>query len=219
MMKFYDFSHNTAYMHGLPEIEEIVHGLVDAGSCPSCGICRRFPKGDLQVRLENRQARFWPDVIACGDYPCLVVSENFVNSAQGCGIRLVLGGKVEFDEANVSNLSIDDALQYFWIDGMMHFAAKMDFIASGYVDVHFCEECGNRSDNISLTYDKRHADPPPPTVFEYDSKSGLDLFTTDLAPTAFFCTDRMLECARRNKLTNIAFCPVEQGVFGEPLKY
>ena len=87
----------------------------------------------------------------------------------------------------------------------------MDFDASGYVDVRFCGICANRTDDISLTFNRQRADPPPPTVFEYDEKTGHDLFTTDLSPCAFFCTDRVLEIVKKYKLTNIAFYPCEEG--------
>ncbi len=219
MTQFYEIDHNTAYTRGVPEIYEIVDGLVDCGTCSTCGVSRREPSGDLRVRLGKTRAKFWPDAIACGEYPCFVVSERFVNAMRECGVRLELGGEVEFVEPNESGLSLDDAPQYYWIDGKQHFAARMNFEASGYVDVRFCPECGVRSDNISMTHRRQHADPPPGTVFDYDETSGLDLFTTDLAPTAFFCTEQVFECARRNKLTNLYFSPVEKGAIGEPVKY
>ena len=202
----------------MPETREIVEGLDDRGTCPTCGVGRRTPIGDLQVRLGKTRARVWPDVIACGDYPCFVISDRFLDAMQECGIRVVLGGRVDFVGCNETGLSLDDAPQYYWVDGSRCRAAKMDFEASGYVDVRFCPECGVRSNDVSRTYDRQHADPAPGKVFEYDSSSGLDLFTTDLAPTAFFCTQRVLDCARQHKLINLAFVPVEEGVVGEPLK-
>jgi hypothetical protein len=137
-----------------------------------------------------------------------------------CGIRLILGGKAGFIEPVENGLSLTEAPSYFWIDGPRHFAGKMDFEASGYVDNRLCPECGRRTANISLTYDRQHyTQPPPPTVLHHDEASGMDLFTTDLAPTAFFCTERVLECAKTNKLTNLSFRPAEEGVYGKPVKY
>jgi hypothetical protein len=219
MMKFYDISHNTAFNLGMPEIEEIVEGLSDYGSCPTCGGSRLYPAGDIRVRLGKTRAKMWPDAIACGEYPCFVISEHFARAIRECRIQLELGGKVEFVNPIASGLPIDDAPTYYWIDGKQHFGGRMDFETSGYVDVQFCEECGNRTDNISLTYDRQHTNPPPPIVFDYDYDSGLDLFTTDLSPTAFFCTDRLLNCAKQHKLTNLSFCAVEDGAFAEPVKY
>jgi len=219
MMQFYDISHNTSYTPGVPEIEEIIKGIEDKGPCPVCGVSRRYPVGDPRVRLGKTRARFWPDAIACGDYPLFVVSERFVDAMRSCGIRLELGGTVRFVEPNRSGLSLDEAPQYYWIDGTRHFAATMDFEESGYVNVQFCSVCGARSEDIGRTYERQHADPPPGIVFDYDASSKLDLFTTDLAPTAFFCTEKVFDCARQHRLTNLYFSPVEKGAMGKPMKY
>jgi len=117
-----------------------------------------------------------------------------------------------------AGLSPADAPSYFWIDGERHLAGRMDFEASGYVDVRFCPECGTWSDDIERTYDRRHAEPPPPVVIDYDIDSGLKLFATDLAPTMFFCTERVLACAREHGLINLAFRPSERGVRAKPVK-
>lgn len=218
MTQFYDISHNTAYKRGMPEIYEIVEGLEDKGSCPTCGVGRRAPTGDLQVQLGKTRARVWPDMIACGDYPCFVVSERFVTTMRECGVHVELGGRVDFVGPNESGLSLEAAPQYFWVDGERCRAGKMDFEASGYVDVRFCPDCGVRSNDIGRTYDLQHSDPPPGQVFDYDASSGSDLFTTDLAPTVLFCTNRVVDCARQHKLTNLAFRPAEQGIVAEPLK-
>lgn len=218
MTQFYSICNNTAYQRGMPEIQDIVAGIDDHGACPACGSGRRKPVGDLRVRLGRTRARRWPDLLACGDYPCFVASDRFLAAMRESGINVTLGGRVDFVEPNKSGLSFDDAPQYYWVDGERCRAAKMDFEASGYVDVRFCPECGVRSNDISRTYDRRHAEPPPGEVFAYDEASGLDLFTTDLAPTVFFCTDRVFECAKKHRFINIAFYPVEKGRLGEPLQ-
>lgn len=218
MSMFYDISHNTAYKRGMPEIYEIVSGVVDTGNCPTCGVRRRLPSGDLQVRLGKTRARLWPDLLGCGDYPCFVISDRFLTAMKNCGSEVPLGGRIDFVGTNDTGISLDDAPEYFWVDGNQSRAGKMDFEASGYVDVQFCPDCGVRSNDISRTYDRQHADPVPGQIFDYDESSGFDLFTTDLAPTAFFCTSRFYGCARKHNLTNIAFRPTEQGLVGEPLK-
>lgn len=218
MTQFYDIMHNTAYKRGMPEIEEIVSGIKDSGPCPVCGVGRREPAGDLSVKLGTTRARTWPDLLACGDYPCFVISERFLKSLLDCGLQVILGGRVNFTGKNESGLSLEIAPQYYWVDGERSCAGKMDFDASGYVDVRFCPKCGVRSNDISQTYDKQHANPAPGQIFEYDELSGLDLFTTDLSPTAFYCTERVLDCVRRKKLINVGLIPAEQGVIGKPLE-
>jgi hypothetical protein len=210
-MQFYSIDDNTAHQQGMPEIYRIVEGMVTDGRCGTCGVLKRHPSGDLRVQFGKTRADTWTDIIACGDYPCFVVSERFVDAMRACGVRLERGGKVGFVEPVLNGLSLDDAPQYYWIDGKRHFAATMDFEASGYVDVRFCPECGTRSDNISATHQRQHSSPPSGDVFDYDASSGHDLFTTDLSPTAFFCTNAVIECARRHRLTNLRFIPVEAG--------
>ncbi len=211
MTRFYSFSDNSSHNRGMPVIYKIAEGMIDPGPCPRCGIDGREPSGDLKVVLPKQRGKAWPDAMACGGYPLLVVSERFVKAMQECGIRLELGGKITFTGPCPRGLSLDEAPQYFWVDGRRHFAGRMDFEASGYVDVRFCEECGYRSDNVAETHRRREGPPPLPYVFEYDASRGHDLFTTDLSPTAFFATDRVLECARKHRLINLRFTPVEAG--------
>lgn len=219
MREFFSIRHNTAYKRGMPEIEEIASGLIHAEPCSVCGIARRRPGGDLTVRLGDTRARRWPDALACGDYPCFVVSGRLVAAMSECGIALVLGGRVSLAGPPPRGLSLEEAPTYFWVDGSRCQAAKMDFEASGYVDVRFCPGCGLFGSDISRTYQRQHySDPPPGEVFSYDESLGHEVFTTDMGPTVFFCTERVLQCARKHKLTNVAFRRVEEGVYAVPLK-
>ena len=130
-----------------------------------------------------------------------------------------LGGAVEILEPVENRLSLEFAPPYFWVDGERHRAARMDFEASGHVGVAFCEDCGGRHNDVIATFDRQHAAPPPPVVFDYDANSGLELFTTDLSPYAFFCTERVFRCVRENRLHNVAFIRVEDGYRGPRVKY
>jgi hypothetical protein len=220
MMQFYKIRHNTAYKRGMPEIYEILSGLREHGRCPECGVSRREPVGDLIVQMGKTKARMWPDVIACGDYPCCVISNRFVSAMRESGIGFILGGTVSFADPLRNGLSLAVSPGYVWVDGARSRAGKMDFEASGFVDVKFCPVCGTRSDDISRTHRRQHdTNPPPGQVFTYDESLGLDLFTTDISPTYFFCTQRVFDCAKKYRLTNISFCRVEEGSHCEPLKY
>ena len=109
---------------------------------------------------------------------------------------LKLAGKIELVGGGPSAVITDGAPKYLWIDGRRLLGARLNFDASGFVDVQFCETCGNRTDNVRSTYDRQHINPPPPITIKGGSLVGLDLFTTDLfAPTGFFGTDRLLGCA------------------------
>lgn len=218
MTSYYGISDNTFDKDGMPWIQSIVDGLVDIGRCL---VCQRGQSklGDLKVLMQDERAKYWPDVLGCGAYPCFVVSQRFVDSMRKDGIRLVLGGGVKILEPVENELSLKDAPPYYWVDGKRHRAAKMDFEASGYVDARFCRECGAFSSDISATNSRQHADPPPPITFHYDEGSGYDLFTTDMSWAYFLCTERVLRCASLNKLTNIEFTRVEDGRHGKSITY
>ena len=217
MTRYFSIRHNTARNRRFPEICKIVDGVIDSGPCPTCKSGRRKPDGTLRVLVARRQAALWPDVIACGDYPCLVVSNRFVAAMRSCGVVMYIGGDVVVVDADGSPCSIDLNPMYAWIDGAASVSAVMNFEASGFVDVRFCPSCRIRSNDISRTYDRQHVASHPGYVLTYNSAIGLDVFTSDLSPTAFFCTQRVVDCASQNKLTNIAFRPLEQAGVGEPI--
>ena len=218
MTSYFRISHNTFGNRGMPWIQSIVDGLTDEDTCPACDQ-GQSQLGDLKVLMQDECASYWPDVLGCGAFPCFVISQRFVDNMRKDGICIELGGTVEILEPVENGLSLDESPTYFWIDGKKHHAAKMDFEASGYVDPRFCPECGSFSYNVGATADREHAVPPPPIVFDHNVESGHDLFTSDLSWTYFFCTDRILQSASRNGLTNIRFTRVEDGARGQAIKY
>lgn len=219
MSHLYEFGHNRAFSTGEPEIEEIANGIADLGTCKSCRGSLRHLDGDLAVRLGSHRSNCWSDVLPCGDYPALVISEKFASACGDAGVEITIGGVVQIVEPLENGLAIESSPQYLWVDGNRHFGAKVDFEASGYVGVRFCSECGRRMDDVAATYDRQHATPPPPTVFIEGSYTGLDLFTTDISPTAFFCTQKVVDLATEHRLTNCRFTPVEAGLNGQPIDY
>ena len=117
MTAFYSLRHNSAYRAGVPQIYEIVEGLFDNGPCLSCRAPVRFPAGDLLVKLGDSPVDHWPDVMACGDYPCFVVSSRFLSAMGACQIATVLGGGIDFVSPVPSGLSLLDSPKYYWLDG------------------------------------------------------------------------------------------------------
>jgi len=196
----------------MPWIAEFTQGEVALDRCPICGVKRRFPQGDMRALLEPIGTQ-WPDLIGNGDLVELfVVSGRFVEALRSCGIRVELGGRVEFDEPGPKRLSLADAPEYFWVDGEQHLAAKMDYEASGFVGTEYCAACGSRSFDIAASKVTSY-------VFEYDATSGLDLFTTDMNPRVFFCTERVLECCRDHRPTNVAIRPLEEMSRAKSIKF
>jgi hypothetical protein len=204
-MNYYDIEDNNDYDTRAPEISEIIEGLFNKGSCIKCGHEQRYTAGDILTRLVVKNNHFWPDAMQCCSYPCFVVSDKFIEVMKNSQVKLFIGGKVLFaSPTKGKNLPLDNAPSYYWLDGKKHLAGKMDFDASGFVGVRFCDVCGNRTHDISKTYDRQHYSEQKFThKFSVEKSLGLDIFTTDLSPTAFFCNEKLRKLIKLNKLTNL----------------
>ena len=215
MSRFFSIEDRSFRARGMPWIGEFTHGVVTTEQCRICKVTRLIPWGDMRARLWEDKGTQWPDLIGTGHLTgLLVASGRFVEALQSCGVRVELGGRVEFEEPGPKRLALVEAPDYYWVDGEQHLAAKMDFAASGFVGVEYCPGCGAWSDDVKAP--RRSKDP---YVFDYDASSGLDLFTTDMSTHYFFCTERVLECAREYKLTNVAIIRLEDGPLADPIKY
>ena len=212
MSRFFRIKDRTFDARGMPWIAEFTHGVVATEQCRTCTVRRRFPRGDMRALLEPIGTQ-WPDLIGNGDLVGLFVSSGrFVEALRSCGVRVELGGRVEFEEPGPMRLALAEAPDYYWVDGEQHLAAKMDFEASGFVGVEYCPECGARGYDVRATKITQY-------IFDYDATSGLDLFTTDMSRQTFFCTERVFECVRAHKPTNVRITRVEDGPDAKPIKF
>lgn len=206
--QFFRVSDDTACHRDFPWIMRIVRGTdYPVLPCPECGALKTRFQGDLAAVLEDGRGRQWPDVLGCGAYPLLVVSERVLEAWRNDEIgEFPIGGRVICLPPLPSPLKNSVPSAYFWLDGEKMLGAKLDFEASGYVGVQFCSTCGRRWDNVSATYDRQHAQQWSYTIL-HDTWSGSHLFTTDLSPSAFFCTSKLVEGARRHRHSNFRFMP------------
>ena len=211
MKGFYEICDRTFHTRGMPWIARFTEGVVELDKCAACGAPTHFPRGDMRALLEPKGTQ-WPDLIGTGGLGLFVSSVRFVEALRSHGVRVELGGRVEFDEPGPDRLALAKAPDYYWVDGERHLAARMDFEASGFVGVWYCPECGGRRENVQATRVTQY-------TFDYDAASGLDLFTTDMSPNAFFCTELVLECAREHKPANVVITRVEDGPKAKPIKY
>jgi hypothetical protein len=211
MTRFFSVLDNSFHTRGFPWAWRIVVGLDNKGECPECQGPLAQPEGDLQVLLERNKGSKWPDVLGCGAYPLFIVSERVLEAWRNDKVgEFPIGGRVSFSAPLPKKLERTNPPSYFWLDGAKMLGAKLDFDASGFVGVQFCGTCGRRWDNVKATYDRQHS-LPWAYVFVDGTWTGSNLFTTDLSPTAFFCTERVVETARKHQLTNFRFVPVEEG--------
>ncbi|MCY3820166.1 MAG: hypothetical protein OXH52_12510 [Gammaproteobacteria bacterium] len=202
--RFYRIQDRTLFARGMPWIGEFTDGVVRTDECKICGAARLWPTSVMRARLDPNRGTQWPDMIGDGHLVWLfIASGRFVEALREEDIRVELGGRIGFTAPAPKRLSLADAPAYHWMDPERHRAAKMDYAASGFVGVERCASCGRQSYDIKASRSDQS-----PQVFDYDTSSGLDLFTTDMG-MGFYCTERVLECATKHRLTNVAFWPVE----------
>jgi hypothetical protein len=155
MTAFYKVSHNSFETHGFPWAQKILCGLNLVRVCYACAQeGRRIyrPCGEVEILLEKRKGNRWPDVLGCGSWPLFIVSGRVLDDWQQSGVQDILACPVRIVGPLPKRLQGLPVPEYFWLDGENMFGARLDFEASGFVDVSFCPECGTRMDDISATY-------------------------------------------------------------------
>lgn len=214
MTRFFSISDNSFNVRGFPWVQEIFRGLELVKICYTCvreGRRIERPRGELEVSLERGKGNRWPDILGCGAWPLFIVSGRVLDAWDKAGISDILRYPLKIAEPLPVRLRSICPPEYVWLDGEQMLGGELDFDASGFVGVSFCPECHTPIYEIAATYDRQHATKMPLTIIE-ESWNGKDLFTTNLSPTAFFCTEKVLDCANANKHSNFRFIPSEVAV-------
>jgi hypothetical protein len=224
MTRFFSVRDNSFHTRGYPWIVRIVTGIEYQGTpCPDCG---RIPSpsltGDVEVKLEKNEANRWPDVVGCGAKSMLIVSERVISAWRMDGIgNIPAGGRVTFLSPLPCPLQCKESPSYLWVNETLLGGARLDMQASGFMGLRFCSRCECYSWDVGATYDRQHCKPWS-YVFAKGSWSGAHLFTAPPAHSGegrggmLFCTERVVECAKKHRLTNFRFVPIE---LGDPTSY
>ncbi|MBI2863281.1 MAG: hypothetical protein HYX94_01800 [Chloroflexi bacterium] len=198
-VNFYRFGNNSSYnrrftwaMSIIPR-SEMVYRV-----CPRCSAVQHYPSGAFDVIVERGSQ--YPDVLGCGAYPFLIVSEEVIAVWIDAGISSFYTFPV--DVAKVQSRKLRDIRppQYFRveIDGR----CQIDLAASGIEVITLCAECHHLVTRPSLA---------PGFRMVPGSWDGSDLFRDpDFYPRVNFCTQSVLDLAREHQLTNFRFDPMDQ---------
>ncbi len=210
--KFYSIDDNSLLVSGFPWIDELNEGFGLVSYCKRENRSLYYGKGEMVAKLDKNKGTKWPDILGCGAYPFLILSERVINCWKEEGIGTFPLNKIKITLPLPKKLSEGKPPHYYWIDGAKLHGAKINFEASGYVSVKYCPECGTRSDDIAKTFQNQHAkDKKFSYVFHDKTWNGLNLFTTDISDTMYFCTEKVLDSVKVNKFTNFRFIPIEEG--------
>lgn len=216
-VKFFRVSHNTFGTRGFPWISTISEGLKDTYRCYKCGRVKTYAEGDITGILEKEKGTKWSDVLGCGHFPLFIISSRILEAFDKEQLLTFPYHRVFIEKPYPKRLDEQYMPDYYWVDGLKMLGAELDFEASRFVDNTFCSECGTRTYNIEKTFELQ--DKGFSYIFKKDTWNGSNLFVTELSHTALFCTDKIFECAKKYKLTNFKFTPIEDGNNLTGIKY
>jgi hypothetical protein len=194
--EFYTFGDNTFSNRGftwaasIHPRSEVVHQI-----CPTCGSVKHYPIGEFDVTVERGSK--YPDILGCGAFPFLIVSEKVVRAWKGAGLSCFHTydiGVVGIKSTKLRN-EIPPAYFRIEIDGR----CQIDLEASGAKIIRFCPDC-------------QHLETVPPVITNFrmipDSWDGSSLFRDiRLYPCVNFCTQNILDIVFQQELTNFFFEP------------
>jgi hypothetical protein len=203
--RLYTFRDNSRETRGFTWAMSIIpQSAMTIESCPHCTHYAEYPSGEFDVIVEGGVK--YPDVLGCGAYSFLIVSDKVINAWHGAGITSFHTFRVGVADVRSAKLSILIPPPYYGveIDGR----CRVDLAASGFEIVQSCPACGHvRTTRRDLNNS---------FVMVKDSWDHSSLFRDlDLFPRVIFCTRTILDVAQRNGITNFRFQPMQAGSFSD----
>jgi len=198
-MQFYHVGHDAFSQDMWPWAVTLHPRLSEiSASCDVCNIGRlypeKYPERSFTVDVEGGSA--YPDVLACGAYPLLIVSEAVIEdweSQQVTGYEKfpVNIGRVEEVKNKLANPP-----QYYHIK--VNGRCLLNLNAMGVEVAFHCPKCG---------YTEIRNRPLMGCKFVIVSATwdGSDLFVNPYFPAVVFCSRRVFELAGQNRRTNFRF--------------
>lgn len=192
-MAFYRLRNNSAHERSWMYAVSIrpTSPLVD-WYCLDCGHSASYPSGSFDVVLEG--GADYPDLLQCGAYPLLIVSDRVLEAWREAGIR-------SFQEYPVGIDSVESVPQnpkpprYYRVE--ITGTCMIDFSASGAAIKKHCRRCGE-IETDPMVIPRFH-------VLE-GSWDSQDLFRDQrYFPRVSFCTQKLVDVVRAHSLTNFRF--------------
>jgi ankyrin repeat protein len=200
MTNFYEISHNS-FRH--PWISKVISGADQYRECTSCH-CRSWVANDLIAMLERSASpKRWPDIIGNGHMVGLrILSERCLEFFEAEGLGALPTKKVTI--INPRGIYTDVPPYYVLIPDEI-IGANVDLEKSGFVNARVCPTCKSIEYNYLLSDKKRNSFNYFPYVIA--NWKGTHIFSIENQTGFVFCTDHVIECARKYHLTNFRFVP------------
>jgi hypothetical protein len=163
--------------------------------CTTCGAVNHSPSGAYDVIVEGGTK--YPDILGCGAYPFLIVSEKVIGVWQAAGINCFHTYPVNVAGVRSKPLRNITPPAYFSVE--IEGSCRIDPVASGFKVIRICPECHRVIAQPVIPDEHRY-------VMENNSWDGSPLFRDPIQyPCVSFCTQQVLELAGQHHLTNFYF--------------
>ena len=154
----------------------------------------------------------YPDILLCGGYPLLIVSERVRNDWVNWGITGFDSFPLEIRKIASTKLKMKESVQYYGIE----VGAKCElYLAAMDVEIsNVCVKCGR----IRLSKDSWDI---KKLVIKPESVGNFDIFVSEVFPAIIFVSEKVVKCACIHKHTNFSFIKAEESlnVFSETINY
>lgn len=193
-MKLYQMRHNTDRSSGWLYAAHIKpRSELVSNYCDGCGRGSEIPAEAFDVDVEGGW-RF-PDILQCGAYPFLIVSERVVSVWVAVGIDCFKAFKVRVKAVDAEKPVISAPPTYFRIEVTGTCLVNQE--ASGITVTSKCRKCG-----LGMI---KHVSDRPFAIVD-DSWNDYALFRDEgLLPRITFCNQEVRKLISKHKLTNFRF--------------
>jgi hypothetical protein len=199
---FYDLAHNSNYTRGWTWAASLLPRLSSVGRrCNACGrgpfFAGGYPSLPLGIGVEGGTK--YPDVLGCGSYPLLIVSQAMVDDWRGGGVTGYELFPVTVVAAKGPRIREQGPPPYYHV--RVTGRCRLDLKAMGMRVTSTCRACGSREYVPVVARG---------CVIDERTWDGSDLFVSDLSPAITFCTQKVYDLASLNRRTNVRLVPPER---------
>lgn len=194
MSFYYRFTHNSFRKTHFTWAYSLISRSPQVNTtCVKCGTRRNYPSGEFDVIVEGGEA--YPDILGCGAFPFLILSENAVQVFNDYGITSFHTYHVGVRIVKARALLGKDPPAYFRIE--IDGSCKIDVKASGAKITKYCKKC-HYIETMPMVL--------PNLSIITESWDGSPLFRDNiLYPSVTFCTQDLVDVVKKKGLTNFSF--------------
>jgi hypothetical protein len=169
-----------------------------------------FYNRPLDALIEISKGSKWTDIIGNGSQPYFtIVSQRVLEIWEAEGIGKFPAFPIRILPPYPRKLTTTPPI-YYRLDYQQMEGAELDLEASGFLNAKKCNVCGQFSFNW-LQSDRFTRHNLIPYKLKEETWNGANVFRPKYPVGFTFCTERVVDCATKHKMTNFRFIPFEIG--------